>query len=103
MAPVASVPYADDVDDMDDTAETPAPPIQTNDPTPTLPLLDDTVAMSAPGAAEDPNDQVWRMLDEEVAQGRGQVPPLPDVTGEMPRPQIPPLPDPFHIDDEELQ
>jgi DivIVA domain-containing protein len=104
MAPVASVPSAEeDLDDLDDTAETPVPQVHSNDPAPALPLLDDTVAMAAPGLAEDPNEQVWRMLDEEVAQGRGQVPPLPDVTGDMPRPQIPPLPDPFHIDDEELQ
>ena len=51
----------------------------------------------------DPHEQVWKMLDEEVAQGRTAQGPIEDITGEMPRPQIPPLPDPFHIDDEELQ
>ncbi|MFZ4718436.1 MAG: DivIVA domain-containing protein [Ilumatobacteraceae bacterium] len=55
----------------------------------------------------DPQEQVWRMLDAEVAQGRtagGSIEDITaEITGEMPRPTIPPVPDPFHIDDEELQ
>jgi DivIVA domain-containing protein len=62
---------------------------------------------AAAGADVDPHEQVWKMLDEEVAQGRTAKGSIEDITGEitgeMPRPQIPPLPDPFHIDDEELQ
>ena len=62
--------------------------------------------MPAPVLA-DPHDQVWKMLDEEVAQGRTARGNLDDITGEitgeMPRPTLPPVPDPFHIDDEELQ
>ncbi len=65
-----------------------------------------TQAMPAPVLA-DPHDQVWKMLDEEVAQGRtarGNLDDITgDITGEMPRPTLPPVPDPFHIDDEELQ
>ncbi len=65
-----------------------------------------TQAMPAPVLA-DPHDQVWKMLDEEVAQGRTARGNLDDITGEitgeMPRPTLPPVPDPFHIDDEELQ
>ncbi len=74
---------------------------------------DPTEAIEAPPAAPtppidiDPHEQVWKMLDEEVAQGRTAQGPIEDITGEitgeMPRPTIPPLPDPFHIDDEELQ
>ncbi len=65
--------------------------------------------IAAPSAESDvdPHEQVWKMLDEEVAQGRTAKGSIEDITGEitgeMPRPQIPPLPDPFHIDDEELQ
>ena len=65
-----------------------------------------TQAMPAPVAA-DPHEQVWKMLDEEVAQGRtasGNIDDITgEITGEMPRPTLPPVPDPFHIDDEELQ
>ena len=65
-----------------------------------------TQAMPAPVLA-DPHDPVWKMLDEEVAQGRTARGNLDDITGEitgeMPRPTLPPVPDPFHIDDEELQ
>jgi DivIVA domain-containing protein len=78
------------------------------------PAVDDpTEAIEAPPAPPvpdvdiDPQEQVWKMLDEEVAQGRTAKGSIEDITGEitgeMPRPTIPPLPDPFHIDDEELQ
>ena len=64
-------------------------------------------APPVPAADIDPHEQVWKMLDEEVAQGRTAKGSIEDITGEitgeMPRPTIPPLPDPFHIDDEELQ
>lgn len=90
--------------DQDDTAETEAPPSAPAAPTLPLSSIDDpTVALAAPTPPPDPQEQVWRMLDEEVAQGRGQGADLADVSGEMPRPTIPPVPDPFHIDDEELQ
>jgi len=66
-----------------------------------------TQAMPAPMPQVDPHEQVWKMLDEEVAQGRTATGNLDDITGEitgeMPRPTLPPVPDPFHIDDEELQ
>ena len=76
---------------------------------------DPTEALPAPTPAPtpyvdsepDPQEQVWKMLDEEVAQGRtveGNLDEITsDITGEMPRPTLPPVPDPFHIDDEELQ
>lgn len=70
---------------------------------------DPTEALPAPSVAAepDPQEQVWKMLDEEVAQGRtveGNLDEITsDITGEMPRPTLPPVPDPFHIDDEELQ
>jgi DivIVA domain-containing protein len=77
------------------------------DDTPRTNVDEPTQAMPAPSAAVDPHEQVWKMLDEEVAQGRTALGNLDDITGEitgeMPRPTLPPVPDPFHIDDEELQ
>jgi cell division septum initiation protein DivIVA len=77
------------------------------DDTPRTNVDEPTQAMPAPSAAVDPHEQVWKMLDEEVAQGRTARGNLDDITGEitgeMPRPTLPPVPDPFHIDDEELQ
>ena len=77
------------------------------DDTPRTNVDEPTQAMPAPSAAVDPHEQVWKMLDDEVAQGRTARGNLDDITGEitgeMPRPTLPPVPDPFHIDDEELQ
>lgn len=94
----------------------PAPANAVIDGAPRRASVDDpTEALPAPAPAPtpyvdsepDPQDQVWRMLDEEVAQGRtveGNLDEITsDITGEMPRPTLPPVPDPFHIDDEELQ
>jgi DivIVA domain-containing protein len=90
ISPVSSA--APDLEDLDDTAETAAP----------NPSGDDAVPTMSSGDI-DTSDQVWRMLDAEVANGRGQGAPTSDITGEMTRPDMPPLPNPFHIDDEELQ
>lgn len=78
------------------------------DEVPRTGIDDATQAMPAPTPqAADPHEQVWKMLDEEVAQGRtarGNIEDITgEITGEMPRPTLPPVPDPFHIDDEELQ
>ena len=86
------IPDSADLDDLDDTAETAAPARAGDDVVPTMASGD-----------PDSSDQVWRMLDAEVANGRGQGTPTSDITGEMPRPDMPPLPNPFHIDDEDLQ
>jgi DivIVA domain-containing protein len=50
-----------------------------------------------PTSPEDASERVWRMLDEEVASGRGSG---NDVTGEL---TIPTDRTPFRFDDEELQ
>jgi cell division initiation protein len=50
-----------------------------------------------PASAEDASERVWRMLDEEVASGRGAG---NDVTGEL---TIPTGRETFRFDDEELQ
>jgi DivIVA domain-containing protein len=77
------------------------------DDAPRAAIDDPTQGMPAPTPQVDPHEQVWKMLDEEVAQGRtahGNIDDITgEITGEMPRPTLPPVPDPFHIDDEELQ
>jgi DivIVA domain-containing protein len=50
-----------------------------------------------PASAEDASERVWRMLDEEVASGRGAG---TDVTGEL---TIPTGREAFRFEDEELQ
>jgi DivIVA domain-containing protein len=61
------------------------------------PRFADEAIPAPPTSPDDASDRVWRMLDEEVASGRGAV---GDVTGELTRPTGR---DPFHFDDEELQ
>jgi hypothetical protein len=50
-----------------------------------------------PASAEDASERVWRMLDEEVASGRGAG---TDVTGEL---TVPIGREAFRFEDEELQ
>lgn len=96
---------APDAMTMDTTGEIPRPSaIDADEPTQALDAPDPEPRIEQP---LDPQEQVWRMLDAEVAQGRtagGSIEDITaEITGEMPRPAIPPVPDPFHIDDEELQ
>jgi DivIVA domain-containing protein len=61
------------------------------------PRFADDAVPGPPASADDASERVWRMLDEEVASGRGAG---ADVTGEL---TIPTDRDSFRFDDEELQ
>jgi DivIVA domain-containing protein len=69
-----------------------------DDPTTTTTSSIDAVPPAPPAGQEDPSERVWRMLDEEVASGRGNA---SDVTGELPLQTSDR--EPFRFDDEELQ
>ncbi len=104
LQPVANPRIDDPTQALDAPAPAPEPFVEAAPPAIAPDASGEASSDVAPDMGDvDPHEQVWKMLDEEVAQGRTAQGPIEEITGEMPRPQIPPLPDPFHIDDEELQ